>query len=563
MSTCDRACAALRRRIPRRAALAISLLLVLAGGAAAAPAPLPRMPFHLSLDERIAMRDGTQLSAAVYRPAGRGPFPVIFVVTPYTADRWESWAGFFAEHGYIFACIDARGRGNSEGRFEPWINEGRDGVDAIRALARLPGSDGRVAAWGGSYSGKNQWAFAAAREPALKTIAPAATGYPGYDLGMLRNVPMPSMMRWLSYVGGRTVNANLNRDDRFWAGAYAELSTGKAGFRGFDRFVGHPSAVWHAWPAHPDFDAYWLRGTPRAGALRSIAIPVLAVTGTYDDAQLGTLRYWRQYQGGPSPKSNGYLVIGPWDHPGTRDPQLSLGGLAFAPASRLDIHSLNLQWYDWALKGGPFPQALKDHFVYYLAGAERWESAPGIAAATARRQIFYLSSPSSGAGSLAARGALDPPAPTADEDVYADDPNAAPFNEGPEGGTAARPDYLAEDAIGRRLDGDGLVYETAAFHEPADLVGQPEARLYLSANVPDFDVRVQLFEIRADGSAIFLGQDQIRARYRNDPSRAQLLKGGAAEEYRFDEFPFVARRIQAGSRLRLVICPLGASIYQQ
>ena len=544
------------------AAAAAIMPLAAASSPAAERAP-PKLPFRMNLNVPIPIRDGVKLSATVFRPVADGAYPVIFVVTPYTADRWQTWGGFFASNGYIFVCVDARGRGSSGGTFEPWIHEGRDGVDVIRFLSHgIPGGDGRVAAWGGSYSGKNQWAFAASHEPALKAIAPAATGYPGYDLGMLRNIPMPSMMRWLGYVSGRGINANLNRDGAFWTGAYSELSRGAVPYRDFDRFVGNPSRIWQDWVAHPDFDAFWMRGTPAPRALESISVPVLAMTGTYDDAQLGTLRYWREYQGGSKPASNGFLIIGPWDHPGTRDPQLSLGGLTFASASRLDVRRLNLEWYDWILKGKRRPEALRDHFNYYVAGAERWESAPSLEAATERRQTLFLSSPGSPANSLSRRGVLSFGPPDADEDSYVDDPAAGPFNEGPEGGSDMAADFLARDSIGPRLNGDGLVYESLPFRAATEIVGQPSARLMLAIDAPDADIRVQLYEVRSEGRVIFLSQDQIRSRYRNDPSRAELLTG-RVERYRFDQFPFIARRIERGSRIRLVIAPLGASIYQQ
>lgn len=553
-----------RRRASGARLFTVALLSL--AGPAKSPADqpsVPRLPFRMTLNVPIPMRDGVTLSSTVFRPVANGAYPVLFVVTPYTADRWQSWGGFFASNGYIFVSVDARGRGRSSGSFEPWIHEGTDGVDVIRYLSRrIPGSDGRVAAWGGSYSGKNQWAFATSHEPALKAIAPAATGYPGYDLGMLGNVPMPSMMRWLNYVSGPGVYANLNRDDAFWTGAYSELSRGAVRYRDFDRFVGNPTTVWQDWVAHPDFDNFWLRGTPSAEQLKSITVPVLAVTGTYDDAQLGTLRYWRQYQGGSKPRPNGYLVIGPWDHPGSREPRLSLGGLTFAEPSQIDMRRLNLQWYDWILKGKARPEALKDHFNYYVAGAERWESAPTLESATKRRETLFLSSPESPASSLARRGSLSLRPPAEDEDSYVDDPAAGPFNEGPEGGSAMAPDFLTRDPIGARLRGDGLVYETNPFARAADIVGEPSARLVLAIDTPDADIRVQLFEVRADGRVIFLSQDQIRARYRKNPSRAEVVTR-REEIYRFDRFPFVARTVERGSRIRLVVAPLGTSIYQQ
>ena len=51
-------------------------------------------------------------------------------------------------------------------------------------------------------------------------------------------------------------------------------------------------------------------------------------------------------------KDRHYLIIGPWDHPGTRTPQAEVAGLKFGEASLLDMNALHKAWYDWTMKGG-------------------------------------------------------------------------------------------------------------------------------------------------------------------------------------------------------------------
>jgi hypothetical protein len=132
-----------------------------------------------------------------------------------------------------------------------------------------------------------------------------------------------------------------------------------------------------------------------------------------------------------------------------------------------------------------------------------------------------------------------------------------------EGEESVGPRYLLDDTSVTRLNGDGLIYDTAEYAEGAEIVGRPVARLWLSMDVPDTDIRVQLFEARKDGGSVFLGHDWIRARYRNDSRQATLVTPGKRELYVFDQFPFMARALTPGSRLRLAISPLGASIHQQ
>ena len=70
---------------------------------------------------------------------------------------------------------DVRGRYGSEGEFEPYRNEGRDGYDTIEWAAAQPWSDGSVGTFGLSYPGAVQWLAAVESPPHLKAMVPAMT----------------------------------------------------------------------------------------------------------------------------------------------------------------------------------------------------------------------------------------------------------------------------------------------------------------------------------------------------------------------------------------------------
>jgi len=65
-----------------------------------------------------------------------------------------------------------------------------------------------------------------------------------------------------------------------------------------------------------------------------------------------------------------------------------------------------------------------------------------------------------------------------------------------------------------------------------------------------------------DGSAVKLGEDIRRARFRNSFFKNELLKPDQIVEIPF-EFYWMARRIPAGARLRLTIAPLNSPNYQK
>src|SRR4030066_1723524 len=79
----------------------------------------------IDFDVRVKMRDGVELSADVYRPEAEGRFPVILNRTPYTKTGSLKTARFFVERGYVFVAMDVRGRGDSDGKFVPYRNDGQ------------------------------------------------------------------------------------------------------------------------------------------------------------------------------------------------------------------------------------------------------------------------------------------------------------------------------------------------------------------------------------------------------------------------------------------------------
>lgn len=153
----------------------------MARASSAEPPPTPDVRIEWGV--KIPMRDGIELAANVYRPAGASAKRAsILTMTPYTADRYHKQAMFFARHGYTFAIVDARGRGNSGGEYWPYEKDGDDGHDVVEWMTRQSWSDGKVGMWGGSAAGYNQWATLKEFPKGLVTIVPIASAYPGFDM---------------------------------------------------------------------------------------------------------------------------------------------------------------------------------------------------------------------------------------------------------------------------------------------------------------------------------------------------------------------------------------------
>ena len=369
-----------------RRAVALSFLLLLA-------LPLSAQDVDLQWSVRVPMRDGVELNATVYRPAGqKEPLPVVFTLTPYISDSYHPRAMYFARNGYVFALVDARGRGSSGGTFDPFAQEIQDGHDIVEWFARQPWSNGKVTMWGGSYAGYNQWATAWTRPPHLATIVPVASPYPGVDFPVTHNIFFSYDIQWLTFTSGKTGNSNLFNEGSFWTQKFREMYVGHKPFRELDRIVGNPNPIFQRWLSHPTVDSYWKSMLPTSEQLSKIDLPILTITGHYDGDQPGALTFYREHMrhGSAAARDRHFLIIGPWDHAGTRTPNPKVGGLTFGEASSLDLNKLHKDWSDWTMKSGPKPDFLKKRVAYYVVGpgAEEWKYVDTLEEIGAKRRTL-------------------------------------------------------------------------------------------------------------------------------------------------------------------------------
>ncbi|MEP7097136.1 MAG: CocE/NonD family hydrolase [Dokdonella sp.] len=516
-------------------------------------------PVQLEWGVKIPLRDGVKLNATLYKPGNvKQALPCIFTLTPYISQSYHDRGMYFAAHDYVFLTVDVRGRGNSGGTFTPLLQEAQDGHDVVEWLAAQPYCDGKVTMWGGSYAGYDQWATAKEFPPHLATIVPVSSPKPGVDYPMQHNMFYSYDMQWLMLVSGHASQENIFSDSTYWAAQFRRWYEAHAPFNELDRYVGNPSPIFQTWISHPMQDAYWDSFSPDVEQEAKIALPILSICGQYDGDQPGALAYYDDHMkfGSAAAKARHYLVIGPWDHAGTRTPKADVGGLKFGPASLLDMNALHKAWYDWTLKDGTKPEFLKDRVAFYVTGEEAWRYAATLDAVTARREDWTLDSVDSRANDVFASGDLARDRKASgkpDQYVYdALDVSSAQWekDEVPNGLTDQRGVLLAS--------GKALFYHSPMYTKPTDIAGFFKLSVWLSLDQPDTDLAVSVFEIKPDGSSVFLAGDSLRARYRKNFRKAELVKPGAVERYDFDRFTFVARRIAKGSRLRLAIGPINS-----
>lgn len=221
-------------------------------------------------------------------------------------------------------------------------------------------------------------------------------------------------------------NIKLFGEEGYWKEKFLEMCLKHLPFKELDRICGNPSAVIQKWLSHPTADDYYDAMAPRDEDYKRINIPILTITGHYDDDQPGAMEYYKRHMafGSKDAKAKHFLILGPWDHAGTRTPNRDVGGLRFGEASLVDLNKLHKEWYDWTMKEGTKPEFLKKRVAYNIVGpgAECWKYADDPDAIASGKRLIYLHSDGA-ANDVFSSGLLGPERPGREKpDRYIYDP---------------------------------------------------------------------------------------------------------------------------------------------
>ncbi len=493
------------------------------------------------------MRDGVHISADIYLPDLSGAYPTVVIGTPYdnTMKSHVDMAAFFVSHDYAFIIYDVRGRYDSEGDFYPFFNEGPDGYDLIEWAADQPWSDGKFGMMGGSYRGWIQWATAKEQSPHLTTIVPTATGGNWMkEFPFFNGVPCLWMFGWLNFVGSHT-NQSLAGTTADWRRIYETVP-----IRDLPEALGREMHVWKEWMSHSDFDQFWRDISFTNEDYQKIGIPTLTITGYYDGDQPGAMNYYRgAVQRGPNPTQQ-YMIMGPWDHAGTRFPKKILGGVDFTTISQLDMKYVHLAWFDRWLKEKQ--DAIKDWPLtkYYVMNQNKWITSDNHWPIEPERKSLYLGSDGA-ANTLYGDGKLVENQGRQGIDTYIYDPkNPSTPTESYDFYGSGEETPLDKRYLHRR--DDHLVYTGEPLKNPVTVVGHPVAELYVSSDCPDTDFFVSLLDVHPDGRSVLVSEGLMRARYRNGLEKQEQLKKDTVYKVKIP-MSETGNMFKPGHRLRLDI----------
>jgi hypothetical protein len=441
----------------------------------------------------------------------------------------------------------------------------------VEWLAQQSFCDGKVAMWGGSYAGFDQWATAKEFPPHLATIVPAAAAHPPLDYPSYLNIGETYDVRWFTYTSGKASQGNLFQDEKFWRTKFLEAYKKYVAFKTLDSIVGGPLPGFQRILKHPIADAYYDAMVPTKEQYQKIALPILTITGQYDGDELGALTFYRNHVANATAEvaAKHFLIIGPWDHAGTRTPTDETGGVKFGSAAVIDLNDLHRQWYDWTMKGGSKPEFLKGQVAYYMIGAGNtgangtWKYAENFKTLTARARTFYLDSQNGDANGVFRSGSLSENQPSGGTDRFTYDPLDTHRGSEVEGIESNEKTANIDQRFALSIGNDGLVYHSDPLPKEMPLVGCPSLTLWVSLDTADTDLSADLYEIQPDGTSIALWSDLRRLRYRDSLYQEKLVKGDEVVKCDFTPAFFVARKLMKGSRLRLVVSSPNSIFWQK
>lgn len=514
------------------------------------------------IEDNVAIKthDGVSIAVTVVRPKEtQAKLPALFEFTLYMTPGYAHEA---AAHGYVGVIAYARGRGRSTGKPVSYQDDGDDARAVIEWIARQPWSDGRVGMFGTAYSGFTSWAAAKRLPEALKAIATTSPTVPGLDLPDDGAVMRNWTFRWSLWVTNQ-IDDKTYYDDGPWRDLDLKWYASGKPYRDYGRLYGKPDPQFLRWLAHPGYDVFWQKMVPYDKELAKVDIPVLTVTGYYGVGEAGALYYFNE-QHRLDPNANHTLLVGPYDDGASQHGvQAMLKGYGIDPAAFVDLRELRYQWFDSVFKGAAMPALLKDRVNYEVMGANEWRHAPSLEAMGNGKLQWTLDSARVGAShrlsphevvQLAARKAKV--TPRGKHKGKSVDPGYIELNvnladrKDVDSGWVSYPDIVSRTAEVR----NATAYVSVPLTAPLEIQGAWTAHLDFTINKSDVDLRVTAYELLSTGEYVELFEPYVlRASFAQDRVTPHPLKPGERQKIEFQIQRLTSRRLQAGSRLVLVL----------
>ncbi|MFD2657637.1 CocE/NonD family hydrolase [Gracilibacillus thailandensis] len=479
------------------------------------------------------LRDGITLYANIYRPQASGNYPVLLTRLPYNKNlpdfshRWIDPIRTVMQ-GYIVIVQDVRGRFASEGEFEPFAQEIKDGYDTVEWAASLSYSNGKVGMFGLSYYAFTQLYALVEQPSALKAIFPAMTGNifkePFGESGVLA---LASAETWLlDSVAPDYLKRKLSSEE--YSAAIKELSNDLDQIEEWHNYM--PISELPAAMKHPVLQDIYRKYIDQNFNKRAVTqiharntsdfmnIPAYHLAGWYDNFLSQTLMNYQQMR---EYNSNQKLIIGPWGHGmiGSDLGERSFGvnSSALSIAGKEDLTSVHIQWFNhWLKEDNDILQTDEDPVKIFVMGINKWRSEKEWPLQRTVYTNYYFHSDgqaNSKSGKLTTATPTDEP-----RDQFTHDPASPVPTHG--GGTLFYNGRNVGPRDQRQIEvrDDVVVYMTPPLDESIEVTGSAKVILWASTDALDTDFTAKLVDVFPDGTAYNLADGIVRAKYQHGES---------------------------------------------
>lgn len=498
-------------------------------------------PFVFRKNVVVPMRDGTQLSANLFLPKQEGPAPVILLRTPYgKGDEQNGDARRYCAAGYAMVIQDCRGRGDSQGIWDPFRHDIEDGFDTQEWIGHQPWCNGSIGTAGGSYGGWTQWSAASQGSRFLKCMVPVVPFCHAYDdaayLG--GGFQLSLLFGWGTAVSGLKIDpAKLTQ-----AFHYLPLKS-------WDEQGDKRVFFMRDWIAHPTYDDYWrARGIDHR--FDRITVPVLNVGGWYDIFSKATVDAFARVRTSSTNRlvrRNQHVIMGPWAHGAGSQ---KVGEIDFGAEAKLDLGKLQYEWFEYWLQGKETGVQDWPPLRLFVMGENVWRNEQEWPLARTQFTSWHLHS-AGRANTSAGDGTLNrskPEAEPADHFIY-DPAHPIPTTGGNNlVGPPAGP--FDQSAIEKRED--ILVYTSSPLEQALEVTGPVKVMLYASTSARDTDFTAKLVDVHPDGKAYNLCDGILRARFGESRTATRLVEPGEVNRFEID-LGVTSNLFKPGHRMRVEV----------
>ncbi len=506
----------------------------------------------------VPMRDGVKLYTAIYAPKDkRLVAPIIIVRTPYSLAPYNNPESIslgkcynvFLKKNYILVFQNVRGTMMSEGQFEEIrplekkfssrTDDATDSYDTVEWLLENTTNNGNVGFLGTSYNGFYATVAAMCGHPAIKAVSPQAPigdWFMGDDAHIngaflntvytfgarqFRNRPVP-VSEALPPVVRPT-------------GDYYDYFLDKGPLSNLFKDFGDSLSFFNEIQNHPNYDAFWQSRCPLS-KMKELGPAFLVVGGWFDREDFyGTLNTYQTVRR-LSPKTDAYLVLGPWAHGSWNNLSYNhLGDAWFGEgSSRYFNEHILFRFFDRYLRERFELQLPKVHYFPIVKTDRKvmegvvsdnlWKTAESWPLPSTKVS-YYLGNHKD----LRKTAVRDKEGKSS----YFSSPSRPVRCVGKEM-TSWASDQVTGDQSYLTWRSDLLTFTGSELQDTLKVVGPVTANLSVSLSTTDADLVVKLIDVRPDGYQMLVRWSVLPLRFRNSFSEPKAVVPGEVMDVRID-----------------------------